>query len=300
MKNKSTFENDITNPLVSVIVPSYNHKDYISECIESIVNQTYKNFELIVIDDGSTDNSIEIINKLKVKYNFKFVVQENIGLSATLNKGIKEFSNGKYITFCASDDFWCINKLELQIDFMEKNSEIPMCYGLVNFIDEKSEILKRLSKQNHFFKGGDLFNDILLFKLHPPVNYFFRKSVFDIVGYYDEELFAEDYYMNLKISSKFNIGFIDQYLSYYRVDSSFKKVIRFKKVSESHLKTIEAYKNHYLYKSAKSMVYLRNFTVFAGYQKHKKLGLENAIKARRYFFKKEYIFALAKLIIVWR
>ena len=82
-------------PLVSVVVPCYNHEKYVKETIESIVNQTYKNIELIVIDDGSKDNSVKVIQELADKYGFTFIHRPNKGLSATLNEGIR-LSKGKY------------------------------------------------------------------------------------------------------------------------------------------------------------------------------------------------------------
>ena len=106
-------------PLVSVIVPCYNHEKYVEETIESIVNQTYENIELIVIDDGSKDASPQIIEELSKKYNFKFIHRSNKGLSATLNEGIR-LSQGKYISVCASDDKLKLDKIEKQVKFMEE------------------------------------------------------------------------------------------------------------------------------------------------------------------------------------
>ena len=87
---------DEVNPLVSVIIPSYNHERFITQCIENIINQTYKNFELTVIDDGSKDGSPEILRHLQGKYGFNLVLQENMRLALTLNKGKQNYSNGKY------------------------------------------------------------------------------------------------------------------------------------------------------------------------------------------------------------
>ena len=116
-------------PLVSIIVPSYNHARYVTQCIDSIMQQTYKNFELIVIDDGSKDNSKEVLTTLQAKYKFTLVFQDNHGVAYTLNRGIKEFAKGKYLTFCASDDYWTLDKLQKQVQFMENNQFYPMCYG---------------------------------------------------------------------------------------------------------------------------------------------------------------------------
>ena len=114
------------NPYVTVVVPSYNHAQYIKKCIMSIINQTYKNFQLIVIDDGSSDNSVDIIQDLSEMYGFTFIVQENKGVAATLNRAIREYCVGDYFTFCASDDFWTSDKLEIQVAFMEENRFYPM------------------------------------------------------------------------------------------------------------------------------------------------------------------------------
>jgi glycosyltransferase involved in cell wall biosynthesis len=287
-------------PLVSVIVPCFNHESYILSCIESIVNQTFKSFELIVIDDGSKDGSPEILKELQAKYNFTLVLQENIGVSSTLNKALKEFAKGKYVSICASDDYWSLNKLELQVDFMENHLDIPMCYGKIYYIGEESKIIEKYDSQNNVLKGGDIFNDIFTFKLHPPVNYMYRTEIFNEIGFFDATICAEDYYMNLKIASKFNIGFIEEYLGYYRVDSSIKKVIRFDKVSDSHLMSIEEYKDHPYYHIAKTTVFLRKFLFFAAYKEYKKIAMINCFKSFSFFYKLDFIKATAKLIIFWR
>jgi teichuronic acid biosynthesis glycosyltransferase TuaG len=109
--------------LVSIITPSYNSEEYISQTIESVLSQTYKNFELIIIDDGSLDNSLEIINKYVVKdERVKLIIsKENGGAGIARNEGIK-FSKGKFIAFLDSDDLWLPEKLEKQISFMIRNN----------------------------------------------------------------------------------------------------------------------------------------------------------------------------------
>lgn len=288
------------NPLVSVIVPCYNHEKYVTLCIESIMNQTFKDFELIVIDDGSKDNSPEILKKLQESYGFQLVLQQNRGLPATLNRGMKEFASGKYVSLCASDDYWDLKKLQLQFDFMENHPHIPMCYGKNHYMDEQSKVIEKYDSQNKIFKGGWIFDDIFTFILHPAVTYFYKRNLFDEIGYYDSAIYAEDYYMNLKIASKYEIGFIDEYLGYYRVDSNAGKVIRFDKVSDSHLMSIEGYRDHPLYKKAKKLVYLRKFAAFASFKEHKKRAFFNALKSIGLFYEKQYIFSIIKLIIFWK
>lgn len=287
-------------PLVSIIVPCYNHEKYIMFCIDSIMYQTFTDFELIVIDDGSKDGSPEILKRLKEKFGFTLILQQNRGLAATLNRGLKEFAKGKYATFCASDDFWALNKLALQIDFMEKNPRIPMCYGKAHYINEESKVIEEYDLYNNVLKGGWIFDEIFTFTLHPPVNYLYRRELFEEIGYYDAAIYAEDYYMNLKVAEKYKIGFIDEYLSYYRVDSSVDKIIRFDKVSDSHLISIDGYKDHPLYEKTKSEVYLRKLIWFSGFARHKKLALINLVKAKSLYYRKAFLLSVLKIFILWR
>ena len=119
----------IKSPLVSIVVPSYNHASFIEKCINSILTQDYDNYELIVIDDGSTDNSDEILSRLHKKYGFYLEFNKNQGLAKTLNRGFKEIAKGKYLASCASDDYWLPNKLTLQVEFLETNPDYAMVFG---------------------------------------------------------------------------------------------------------------------------------------------------------------------------
>jgi glycosyltransferase involved in cell wall biosynthesis len=293
-------EKTLRTNLISVIVPCYNHEKYIEKCIESIYSQTIRNFELIVIDDGSTDSSPMIIKKLSNKYDFVYVIQENIGLCATLNKAIQNFVSGKYVTFCASDDYWLRNKLELQFQFMEDNTDLGMCFGKCHYVDLDGNLIKDRYIDNKSFRSGYIFDDIFTFKVHPPVNYMLRTEVFKSIGLYKEDVFADDYYMNLKIALNYPIGFINEYLICYRVDDGINKIGRNRKVSNSHLLTIEEYKNNPKYRHAKEMVYFRNFTIYAGYKEYKAEALDNAIRSIKLIYKLSYLKAVIKLFLLWR
>lgn len=288
------------NPIVSVIVPCYNHINYVKECIESILNQTYKNIELIVIDDGSKDQSVGKLLEIQRQHNFILIQQENRGLAATLNRGISEFASGKYLTLCASDDFWCIDKIEKQVAFMEKYNDVAMCYGRTYYVDEESNKINLQKRSDNKLRGGHIFEDIFLFKFHPPVNYLFKKSLFAEIGLYDESIYAEDYYMNLKIARKYKIGFLDDYLGYYRVDSNSEKIIRFEKVSNSHLQSILEYKDHHLFKEAVLTVFLRKFFVFSEFKNHKLLAISNMFKCGKLFYHKRFLLSCFRLVFSWK
>ena len=103
---------------ISVIVPMHNSSKYLTECIESILNQTYNNFEIIIVDDASTDNSVEIASEIKDNRIRIFKLEENLGVATARNKGIEE-ATGDYICFIDSDDYWVRDKLERQIKFIE-------------------------------------------------------------------------------------------------------------------------------------------------------------------------------------
>jgi alpha-1,3-rhamnosyltransferase len=292
-------DKNIEKPLVTVIVPCYNHERYIGQCINSIINQTYTNFKLIVIDDGSSDRSPELLKELQKNYGFELLLQENHGVAYALNVGIKKFSIGEYISICASDDYWALDKLEKQVNFMETNRFYPMCFGKTFYVDEDSNILLSEDVNNRRLKGGWLFDDILLFKIHPPVNYLYRTSIFSEVGYFEEKIFAEDYFMNLKISDKYEIGFIDEYLGYHRLTDIQTKTERSEIVANSHLMSIELFKENYLYKKAKTMVYLRQFWNFSGHTKYKVKAITYLVRSFSLFYHKLFILGSIQLVFKW-
>lgn len=287
-------------PLVTVAVPCYNHERYVAECIESIISQTYKNIELIVVDDGSTDRSPEILKNLQKKYGFKLILQSNQGVVKTINNILQHSTHGTYFSLCASDDYWLPTKIEKQIAFMESSRFYPMCYGKSHFVDSQSEIMRDCDVVNKALKGGWLFEEIFLFKIHPPVNYMYRTCIFTEIGYYSEDIIADDYYMNLKISSKYAIGFLDEYLGYYRVSDDSIRLDRLNKVYDSHMMALENYKNHPLYGKAKAIAYLRKYDLFAGFRKHKKRAIANLVRALPLFYKKRFLIACVKLVIFWK
>lgn len=131
-------------PLVSIITPMYNSEKFILKTIESIVNQTYTNWELILIDDGSTDNTIKIVEDFKSKYaNIKLLQNDtNLGAAKSRNKAILE-AKGDYIAFLDADDVWKPNKLEVQIQFMQTHN-CDVSFSSYEQIDENGKPLYKL------------------------------------------------------------------------------------------------------------------------------------------------------------
>ncbi|MCZ2339761.1 MAG: glycosyltransferase family 2 protein, partial [Chitinophagales bacterium] len=122
------------SPLVSIIVSCYNHEKYIEECILSVINQDYSNIELLVVDDGSSDKSIDIISRLKDKYGFYFLAQNNKGLTRTLNETIAK-SKGEYIIPFGSDDVMLPHRVSAQIAYIKDKPEVGICGGNIELID---------------------------------------------------------------------------------------------------------------------------------------------------------------------
>jgi len=143
-------------PLISIITPNYNASEFVEETIESIINQTYKNWELIIVDDSSTDNSIVIIeNCISGDDRIKLLkLNANSGPAIARNKGI-EASKGEYISFLDSDDSWCSNKLKTQLNYMRKN-DIALSFTSYYSVDERKE-----NKKLRDAKGIVTYKDLL-------------------------------------------------------------------------------------------------------------------------------------------
>ena len=128
------------NVKVSIIMPSYNSAEYIGNAIKSVLGQTYKDFEFIIIDDCSTDNSREVIDSFQDTRIKKIFFEKNEHMWFVHNYAIS-ISRGKYIAEINDDDYWHLDKLKKQVEYMETHSECGACFTLVNVVDEKDNIL---------------------------------------------------------------------------------------------------------------------------------------------------------------
>ena len=139
-------------PTVSVIIPSYNHEEFIQECIQSVLDQTFQDFEIIITDDASRDRTVEIIEEFDDKRIKLFKHPENKGASVAANHCI-ENSAGKYIAMLSSDDAWYPEKLEIQVKYLEEHPEIGAVFGKVDWVDETGQIIQAKN-----FPYADIFN----------------------------------------------------------------------------------------------------------------------------------------------
>jgi len=200
--------------LVSVILPVYNGEKFLKKSIDSVLDQSYKNFELIIINDGSTDKSDLIINKYLPNDKIKYFSRNNKGLVATLNEAIQR-SSGQFIARMDQDDICYPSRIQKQLDFLIKNN-IDVCGTSYKIIDENENVLKVINSFNEYFEV--IISAMLVPFAHPSVmfrNIFQRKDLSYGSG---EITFAEDYDLWIKMVKKdVSFGNLKEILLKYRV-----------------------------------------------------------------------------------
>jgi alpha-1,3-rhamnosyltransferase len=211
----------VAQPLISVVIPCYNHAPYVAACLHSVLQQTYAPVELLVFDDGSRDDSANIIAALAEQYGFYFRAQKNQGLSKTLNDALS-MARGEFVAPFASDDVMYADRLQKQIDFMLAHPRVGIASGQVTRIDENGQIYPKQAerpKQTQFLNFDDLF---LGKGIHPAApTMLYRRSALDQVGGFRDDIAIEDLYMQLKIShAGWQLADTADLLAYYRVHSS--------------------------------------------------------------------------------
>ncbi len=186
------------NNLISVIIPAYNAEKTIKETIESVLNQTFTNFELIIINSSSTDETLGIISQIKDR-RIKVFSYPKANVAVNRNRGIKH-STGNYITFLDADDLWTNDKLAAQYKALESKPEAGVAYSWTNCIDENGKFLRKTSHVNW---NGDIYSKFLLDDfIGNGSNVMVRKEFLIEVGGFDESLSnAQDTDMWLKLSA---------------------------------------------------------------------------------------------------
>jgi len=267
-------------PAFSVVTITYNRAHLIGETIQSVLNQTYQNFEHIIIDDGSTDNTEQVINSFDDK-RIKYFKYKKNGLRSFLrNEGVKK-SNGKFVSILDSDDIWREDKLQLVKDILIKNKKLAFIIHNVSFVENNiNQNIGYLNYKNDFNKNilNDLFSDTILAY---PI-YTFRKKLMENIGYFDENMIdgQQDFY--LRVASKFNIFFIAQNLTFMKKhEGNISKNIRISALT-NYLISIKKLKKANLiskvtFKRMKSIIYFK-----LGYSFKK---LNNKKESKKYFLK---------------
>lgn len=234
----------VMSKLVSVLIPAYNHEKYVQEAIKSIINQTYQNIELIVVDDGSKDSTWQKIQEMKNECEKRFVrvhfeTKENEGTCKTFNR-LLDLSKGEFVYFIASDDVAKPEAIETEVKFLSKHKDYALVVGDNEIIDgdgkraywNKERNLIYDKKQADFLTFGNSlkagrpdvdFNSedfgsygSLTMGNYIPNGYLIRKSIFRKTGYFTPEAPLEDYWLMLQISKYSKMKYIDKILFSYR------------------------------------------------------------------------------------
>ncbi len=192
-------------PLVSVILPTYNRAWALKTAIDSVLFQNYPNIELIVIDDGSRDNTKELLKDYKNQ--IRVLTQENAGVSAARNRGIEK-SRGEFIALLDSDDAWDKKKISCQMDFFMANPEALICQTQEVWIRNHKRVNPKIK---HKKPSGMIFEQSLNLCLVSPSAVMMKREIFEQKGYFNEKfLVCEDYDLWLRISSTIPVFLIDK------------------------------------------------------------------------------------------
>ncbi|MFN6487966.1 MULTISPECIES: glycosyltransferase [unclassified Nostoc] len=206
----------VFEPTVSVIIPTYQRGHIVSQAINSVLAQTYKDYEIIVINDGSQDNTPQVLAEFSDRHHITAIHQANQGLSAARNAGIRS-ARGKYIAFLDDDDLWEPQKLEKQISVLEANPRIGLIYSDSLFFSDQQGLFP--GSYNTAYPTPNLLILWTLFRYNyiPVLTVVVRRDCLDKVGLFDETLRScEDYDLWLRLIEKFPIYFLNQPLARYR------------------------------------------------------------------------------------
>lgn len=190
---------------ISVIIPTYNRAHLLARAIESVLTQTFPVQEIIVVDDGSSDNTAEMMAQQFPQC--VYIQQTNQGVSAARNRGI-EAAAGEWLAFLDSDDEWLESKLEAQHDLLQQHPEIKICHTEEIWIRNGKRVNQM---KKHAKSGGYIFQKCLPLCVISPSSVTIHRSLFDEVGNFDEQLPAcEDYDLWLRICSTYPVAFVEQ------------------------------------------------------------------------------------------
>jgi len=202
------------NPLVSVVVPAYNAAAYIEEALMSVVEQTYTNLEILVIDDCSTDRTLEIVKRI-AKGDSRIRILENkhnLGIGGNRDKGVKN-SCGEFICWQDADDISLPNRVSLQVDFLNKHPRVGVVGGFMTFFSEKGELTTRRYEQDDASLRRTIFR-------YNPVSQpasMMRRECFAKVGGYDPSYrLSEDLEMQFRIGEFYEFGNVQEVVLKYR------------------------------------------------------------------------------------
>jgi glycosyltransferase involved in cell wall biosynthesis len=240
-------------PLVTIGIPNYNYAHYIKNTLNSVAHQTYPNIELIIVDDCSTDDSInEIDNWIKnysgtVKINF-IKNEVNLGLTKSCNVILKN-ATGKYLQTLDADDIIFPKKIEKQVPLFKNGNNVALVYSNAEIIDESGKIihpnyLEQIRYNENEMPQGKIFDALFEFNFIPLPSVLIDKEMALVAGGFDEHQQVQDYYMWLKLSEKHDMLYLNEKTAYYRSHQS--SMSRSSKTSARSVESVLVTKYRYL------------------------------------------------------
>ncbi|GLH30807.1 glycosyltransferase [Pseudomonas putida] len=206
-------------PLVTVIIASYNHARYIEASINSVINQTYKNIELLVVDDGSKDESPAVLKRLQEQHGFDLRFQANQGLARTLNDAIAR-ARGDLIVPFGSDDIMMPHRIATQVEYMNGKPEVGICSANIETIDQDGNVMGAREQRNRNLPFRRLdFDDLFLDRKPGPMaaTLMLRREALEKVGGFNADIRLEDVYIELSIArAGYFIDVLGEVLAQYR------------------------------------------------------------------------------------
>lgn len=216
-------------PLVTIGIANYNYARFVTQALDSAANQTYENVELIIVDDCSKDNSIEVIQDWLNNYsgNFKIMFiknSKNIGV-ANVCRLILERASGKYYQILDADDGIKSDKVEKQVAILEKDEKVALIYSNISIVDEENKLinddyLDRIGYDQINMPEGNIFQELLVFNFIPNPSVLIRTEYAKRIGGYDQSFQVQDYYLYLTLSEHFSFFYCNCLTGFYRVHST--------------------------------------------------------------------------------
>lgn len=235
---------DDSMPLVSIIAPCYNAEKYLDAALASIFAQDYPNVEVIIVDDGSTDNSVPMLRALQAQYDFQLYSQANQGVSAALNHGLR-YARGEYVCTPDLDDIMLPSSVRLRADYLRQHPEVGCVGALIIYMDSdgndtKSQKLAGIQKLSF----DEILGDALV--VGAPVS-LYRMDALKTVDFYDPEIKVQDFQMTLKIASKgYEVHVLPVSVTRYRRHPN-NLSRRYKVLFDADMRTIAPYRSHPAY-----------------------------------------------------
>lgn len=282
-------------PLVSVLCLTMNHAAFVERSFQSILDQTYKNIEIIYLDNNSADNTFEIADKILstsgVDYK-KYKRDKNYGVALNVNF-LVEKAVGKYVINISGDDWWEINNLEEKINFLEQQPQYGMVYSsFYKYYYNTGKCI--INPDKKWCISGNIFDSLLVANFVSGIGTVIRKEVIDDVGNYDENALLEDWDLWIRIAQKYSIGYINKELVYYGQHGKGNITSNLQYMDEGYKYIFEKYKQYGKVSQAKKRIALNRIYLAAT---HKPSFKSLAFILKNFQLKTDYFKQLLKCVL---